>query len=152
MGFTKIKLVRGQVALEWVTEEGPKRADQHEHRVTSFELPHPSFVEAMQAFVQPCLELLELPEDYDEGITVSGLSITYEDERGRGLVVTLQKKLAGAPSPLIFNTPYLPEQGGEHGMSLPHDLLACLDEAEAAAGRFLQGERAQADLFSGKAA
>lgn len=148
MSFTKIKLTKGQVALEWVTEEGPTRTDQHEHRLTSFELPHPGFLAAMEGFKRPVLDLLELPSMYGDGLAVTGISITHEDDRGRGLVITCQKQVAGAPAPLIFNTPYLPEDAGEHGQSLPEKMIEALDVAVEAAGRFLQGERAQGDLFA----
>lgn len=154
MSFTKIKLTKAEVLLEWVTEEGPRRNDQHEHRFRSIEVPHPDFAAAMQAFVGPVLRLLELPAMYGEGLTVTGLSLTHEDERGTGLVVTCQKQLAGAQAPLIFNTPYLPEDGGEHGASLPSEMLVALDEAISQAREFLNGKRAQGDLFEkdGKAA
>lgn len=149
MRFTKIKLTKGETVLEWETDEGAEQLDSHEHKFRSSAAPHPDFVQAMAAFSVPALRLLELPLAYEDNLTVSGLSFTYEEQRGRGLVVTLQKKLGGAPSPLIFNTPYLPEDGGEHNPSLPAAFAHAIDDVIAEAREFLNGKRAQGDLFAG---
>ncbi len=151
MKFTKIKRSKGLVVLEWLTEEGKGGLDTHEHRLSSTEDPHPTFVAALRAFIGPVLKLCELPHTWGgEALAVTGLSITHEEERGRGLVVTCQRSLADAPAPLVFNTPYLPEDAGEHGQSLPDELVEALDAVEDAARRFLNGERAQGDLFAGE--
>lgn len=147
MNFTKVKHLKGSVVLEWEAEEGVARTDKGEHRLTSYDDPHPDFLNAMRALVKPALRLLDLPDMYGKEITVSGVSLTYEDKRGRGAVLTLQKKLETCPAPLILNTPYLPEDGGEHGVSLPSEIRDAIDDLLLEAAQFLKGKRSQGELW-----
>lgn len=147
MRFQKIKYNGSQVVLRWVTKK--LGGDEIEQEVRSFQTPHPEFVSAMRAFILPALELLELPEDYDEGLTVTGLSINEEEDGRLGLVVTMQKKLAGANAPLVLNTPHLRQLMDEEydGNFLPDEMLLAIEAAERCAKNFIDGKRAQADMF-----
>ena len=123
-----------------------------EKDIKFIDIPLSSFPAAMAALIPPALELLEVPADYDDNMTATGIS--FSDTDGiMGAIVTLQKELAGAHSPLVLNTPHLAEEpygdSGDDSCLLPGELVdalqACISEAE----RYIQGERAQMDMFEG---
>lgn len=145
--FTKVKNIKEGLVFEWETTEGPEKRDQGSHRLASYDLPHPDLLAALRGLISPVLRLLELPSMWAGSVTVSGVSITYEEKRGRGAVITLQKQLTDCPAPLILNTPYLPEDAGEHGVSLPTEIQERIDAVFLEAEAFLQGKRAQGSLF-----
>lgn len=147
MNFTKVKHLKGSIVFEWEAEEGATGTDKSEHRLTSYDEPHPDLIAAFRALVAPSLKLLDLPSMYSRDLTVSGVSLTYEEKRGRGAVITLQKKLESCPAPLIFNTPYLPEDAGEHQPSLPSAMHEAIDGLLVEAAAFLKGKRAQVSPF-----
>jgi hypothetical protein len=147
MNFTKVKHLKGSMVFEWEIDEGATGADKSEHRLTSYDDPHPDLIAAFRALVAPALKLLDLPSMYSRDLTVSGVSLTYEEKRGRGAVLTLQKKLDGCPAPLIFNTPYLPQDAGEHQPSLPSAMNDAINAVLVEAAAFLKGKRSQGDLW-----
>lgn len=147
MNFTKVKHLKGSMVFEWEAEEGASGADKSEHRLTSYDEPHPDLIAAFRALVTPSLKLLDLPSVYSRDLTVSGVSLTYEEKRGRGAVITLQKKLDSCPAPLIFNTPYLPKDAGGHQPSLPSEMNTAIDAILVEAAAFLKGKRSQGDLW-----
>jgi len=155
MQFTKIKFKEGdgKVELAWTTREGPDRKDSITHSLTSFDRPHPDFVRGMEAFVDPVLELLELHDEYRQGLKVQSLSINYEDGDGRsGLVVTCLKELDETKSPLVLNTPhlreYVDEENAEGFMSTAMENR--LDRMQGLARDYVNGTREQGDLFEGE--
>src|SRR5688572_8176909 len=109
MKFTKIK--RGdRVELAWLPACDSEN-DEREQTLRSYDTPKKEFGEAMDALVPHVLKLLELPAEYGEGLKVTSLSISYQkahDDR-MGVVITCLKSIAGAVSPVVFNTPYLAE-------------------------------------------
>lgn len=156
MRFTKIKNSRLNITLEWETKAGD--VDVIKHSMTSYSRPEPEFTEALQAFVGPVMNLLELPSGFDEDLEIIGLSINYEggwedDELPRrGLVVTCLKKLDRAYAPLVLNTPHLREfmegdPDGDDNHYLPPEFLSRLHEIQMRARRFIDGKREQGDLF-----
>lgn len=112
--------------------------------------PLESFPAAMAALIPPALDLLELPLAYDHNMTASGIS--FSDTDGiMGAVVTLQKTLVGAHSPLVLNTPHLAEEpygeSGDASCLLPEKLVDALQECIDEAGRYIRGERSQLDML-----
>lgn len=144
MDFTKIKRKDGAVLLEWTTTNGD---DSRRTTLTSTDEPEPEFTDALQAMALHVCRLLDLPDEYAEGMTVSGVSISRNDHQGRGIVVTCLKTLGKTNAPLVINTPHLPEEN-EHGPEIPSDMLRALDELEARAVRYHNGHRMQADLIA----
>ena len=140
--IVKVKFSGPKYEMKWTCANG----DELEAKFT--EEPRPELAQAMARLIGPCLELLELPGDYADGITASGLSLSYPDGV-RGATVTLQKALQEAPAPLVLNTPYLPEEPySDGGACLPEDLVKAIDEVVDEAKRYLSGERRQMDLFT----
>ena len=148
--FTKIKYrtKKGEhaVDLRWEEEQAEGKT-AITHHLTSTEAPWASLPSAMTAFVPPVLRLLELDADYEDGLEVVGLSISYGDDGRRGLVVTCLKELSSSPAPLVLNTPHLQEAGDDDAPALPAEMERALDNALAAATLFLEGSRAQGSLF-----
>lgn len=148
MLFSKVKFDGQKVHLVWHTKSGD---DTVKHELESFDLPEQEFADALASLKAPLLDLLGLPSEYaDMGLDVTGVTIKHDDERGVGCVVTAQKNLAAAPSPLILNTPYL--ASGDENFPLPFAIAGTLDDVQAMAARYVQGKRAQGDLFDKEAA
>ena len=150
MPFSKIKYsLKDGVALEWRDAE---LAQAVEHRLTSSQEPRPEFLTALQAFAQYVRHLCDLPMSFEAGLVVSGVSISENDTQGRGIVVTALKKVSGANSPLVLNTPHVPETATSEGQpELPAFAVRMLNTLEEEAALYRAGQRAQVDMFAGKA-
>lgn len=144
--YTKIKH-KDRVELQW--EEGAQEKTAITHALSSVERPAPSYIEAFRGLIRPILKLLQLPDDYAEGLRVTGVSFTHEEERGRGVVVTALKTLDNASAPLVLNTPYLPESSENDEPTVPVELANALDVLCDAAESYMAGEREQGSLFGG---
>ena len=146
MDFSKIKWNKGEVQLTWTTEKGK---DAVRHELTSADLPAPELEGAFNALIAPVLKLLELPPEYRTGMRAVSVSITRQIDDNRGAVVTCLKEIDGATSPLVLNTPYVPElPNGEGGPSMPGDLRDAIYEVEVQAERYANGQRAQQEMFA----
>lgn len=144
MDFAKIKYSKGSMTLEWA-DEGI--VDTKRTTLTSSDEPEKEFVDAMQALAPIVADLLELPKEYVAGLTIIGVSLSYNETQGRGCVVTCLKELAGFNAPLVLNTPHLAEDA-EHGPTMPLRLSQALGALCARAGRFKDGHRLQSDMFA----
>lgn len=148
--FTKIKHKAGETPIEWVDSDARGAVS---HALTSHEEPRPEFVQALQALTAYVLGVCELPLDYGTDLEILSVTLTDHDTMGRGCVVTALKRLARAQAPLVLNTPHVTESGaGDSPARLPGYAMDLLDRLEYEAERFKKGERAQQDLFKGKAA
>lgn len=149
MRFTKIKANKKRVHLEWMTPApGGGGSDYIEHTLESGDPPAPEFVQAMQALAEEVGELLEVESEWAEGLEVIGLSINYEDDGRRGLVVTCLKPLDGTNAPLVLNTPHLREPDADaDGPALSEGMLRLLAAAGSQAAAYVKGQRAQGTLF-----
>ena len=146
MRFKKIKFDGDTVTL--VTFDARAKWEKEE-TVTSREAPHPDFIAALGALVEPVLDLCELPEDYGLGLTVRGVSFSEDDDGNRGAVVTSLKTLDTVSAPMALNTPHVSERANNDGeCSMPPALDRALRALEREAYGFLQGKRAQSDLFA----
>lgn len=92
------------------------------------------------------MTLLELPSGYENGLSVRGVSLSYDDQGRRGAVVTCLKVLQRAAAPLVLNTPHLGED------VLPPELLRGLSALVHEAARYANGYREQGNLFEGEGA
>ena len=63
----------------------------------------------IQSLKYPVMEILEFPEDWDDDIVVTGISLNYDTENDalRGMVVTMQKDVENLNCPLNINTPFI---------------------------------------------
>lgn len=144
MDFTKIKHHKSKVTLEW-TDEGV--SDSKHTTLTSHDDPEEDFTEALQGLAPIVVRMLELPASYADGLNVIGVSLTYSEMQGRGVVITCLKEVGSFNAPLVINTPHLVEEN-EHGPEMPGDLIDALDELQEAARRFKDGHRLQMDMMA----
>lgn len=117
--------------------------------VNSYDPPRAEFMPALLALKGPALELIGAPSAWRDGTIIGGLSVNYEDDGRMGAVVTLLVPLDTTNSPLVLNTPHLraPGDPDEGGRFMPYELERAVEEMVKEAGRYLDGERAQGDLF-----
>ena len=118
--------------------------------------PVPAFDKALGVLVDHVVEICELPEDYAEGMKVSSVSFSYGGpNETMGAVITAQKSLSTANSPLILNTPHLPSEPYSGNIADPSpvldgDCVDALSEVLSQAALYIDGVRQQGDLFEGE--
>lgn len=148
MTFSKIKFDGVFVELTWTSKlDG---SGEVVHTLKSTDTPRPEFHAALKALVAPVLEVLELENaGWEDSLSVSGLSINEEEDGRRGLVCTCRRPLDVANAPLIINTPHLREFRDDEALKgfMPDELYSAMEAVEKEAAHYLQGKRAQADLF-----
>ena len=105
MKITKVRLTKGAILIR--AEEQSGEEDIRRIELESRAEPRPEFHEAMGGLIGPALNMIEAPVHWWTVAIFSGLSLTYEEGRGIGAVVTVLVPLECAPSPLVINTPYL---------------------------------------------
>lgn len=141
--FTKIKYDGSKVRLEYELTR-PRGGDPDEFVYVCSDRPLPSFPEALQALDVDVCHICEFPSSEAAKLAVRGVSIGYEDDVP-GLCITALRSVMTANSPLILNTPYLPERprtSDPSGYRLPHETVRRLKKVIAEANRYLDGERA----------
>lgn len=153
MKFTKIKWDGKRVELAWTDKT--VAGTETEHVMKSYGQPSPMFRAVFTNFARIVIDFLELPESWLDEMRVTGLSINEEEGDGRaGLVITSQKKVIGANSPIVLNTPHLREAvKGEESESdgfMTDDMMSAVESAWTVAARYLNGEREQIGLFDEK--
>lgn len=150
MRFSKIRVNDKGVQLLWTTTDANGTTTTHD--LTSAEKPTPDLPEALDAFREYVMDLLELPAKWRDQIRITTLSISDDKETNtRGLMVSATKKIAKASGrPLSITTPHMRE-GAEDSTAktgiLEEEILELISKAETAASRFVKGERAQGEIF-----
>lgn len=153
MRFKKIKITSDEkIHLEY--EEENRQGSFDEYSFTSSEKPRPEFYKAMQDLAEFVCEICEFPSEDVEKIAVRGVSFSYAGEDDTmGAVITAQKELIYSNCPLNINTPHKPsdfysEQEGDPDQLLSSDCVYALEELIEEAEKYIDGERAQIDMFS----
>jgi len=150
--FTKIKLKAGKVILAY--EQLNKAGQWDLYSIESTEAPAPPFDGALQGLRCPFLDELELPGVEAFEITIGSVSLSYtEIESGtvRGATISGLRALKKSNSPLSLNSPYKPEspfsEGGDYDKCLQEDTVEALNFLIIQAEKYLDGDRAQTDMF-----
>jgi len=107
-------------------------------------------IKLLEPFVH---DICEIP--HENGITVSGISISRnEDSQGNeiiGAVIVAQKKLLRSTGIINIVTPHRIEafysEHGDEGQLMPDDMIEAILEIEFRVKDFIQGKRAQQELF-----
>ncbi len=144
--FTKIKHKDGETILEWRDSDAKQSIL---HSLSSHDEPRPEFHAAMQKLVEAVLNLCNFPSDYGSEMKISGVSLTKHDTMGLGCTITALKKVPHINSPLVINTPFCTETGGDgesDGGLWPRE-IALLEALISEAEKYRKGERAQQDMF-----
>ena len=152
MQLRKVGLRNEEITIVWEDRPLANSDTTVSHELTSKDAPSPEFRDAMDWVVVPVLRLLELPEDYGEGMGFRSLSISSKADGRRGFVVSCTKPIAATNAPLNVSTPHVAEasEDDETGESrgVPEDLMEAIGEILRYAQRFAKGfERENRDLF-----
>jgi len=154
--ITKVKLGKdSKIRIEYRIERIVKdNRDYDEFALNCVDKPLPEFELAFLKLRKHVLEICELPVDDTEiaKIIVKGISFSYSGENDvMGVTITASRTLAKSNAPLIVNTPHKfdkphnENQGTE--MCLTDDCYAALAELLEQTEKYLDGERAQLEMF-----
>jgi hypothetical protein len=144
--LTKIKHSKGETEISW-REENNIKGESVEHKLICSESPRPELVSALQEFAGYVIDLCELPGEYGDSLTVTGVSISENDHMGTGIVVTSLKKVTKANSPVVINTPHLSATAScDGGPKWPPYVNGMLTRLESEATLYREGKRAQQEL------
>src|SRR5690606_38635532 len=138
----------GKVSINYILSEKQDN-DIHEVLFYSYEEPAPTFREALQNLAKDVVEILELPAGYVDDMTITGVSLKHE-EYGLGCCIQAIKCLNNNDAPFCINTPYKPpvrESTIDDKKSIKEELVSKLDTLQFEANKYLNGERAQGELF-----
>lgn len=117
----------------------------------SKDTPHPDLVKAKDALVAVVLHMMGLPEDWADGLTVTGASFTENEKQGFGAtVLALKRREEHFKGVLVLNMPHhyvgtAAMEGQPSILSEAHAIL--LRKFQIEAEQFLNGKRAQPDMF-----
>ena len=158
MDITKLKDDGEKVEVRWRREAfGTEEPTVIESKMVSRDRPAQELIDALQAFRDRALDMAGLPKDPDwrEGVQVTGVSVSYEEDGRRGLVVTMQRPSAYTNAPLVLNMPHAREEligdDQEIAGALPGEMSRMIDRLAKAAQAYVQGHRAQGDMLAGAA-
>jgi hypothetical protein len=150
---TKVKFDGGKVRIEY--QRTRDNGEPDEYALMCADKPAPEFGAALQALAVDVVAVCELAESDLARITVRGVTITHTNEI-MGACVTALKALKTANALLVLNTPHLPSDfysGEDNGTPLMSDeFVRRVEELVMQADRYIAGDRAQGNLFGGKAA
>lgn len=146
MRFTKVRYRNGETTLNWLDEEAD--ASKHKHEVTSTEDPEPEFRSGLGALAPHVAALLGLPKSQSEHLEVAGISLRYGEDDRYGVVVTCIKELEDGDSPWVINTPHRKSRDvDDERPALSEEFEAAIDQVLDMARGFVEGKRAQGELF-----
>ena len=155
MRFKKIKVTSDEkISIQY---EVQRDTLFDEFSFTTLDKALPTFHEALQALKEDVREMCELPEEYQERIFVKGVSFSYGGENEvMGATIIAQMHLKESNVPLNLCTPYKASEPYSDGGVDPKTLLSddCVKrlwDLTEEAKNFVQGVRAQGNLFAGAA-
>lgn len=125
-----------------------------EYSFTCSDPPKPSLNKAMRDLIPHVIEMCELPVEYIDRITVTGVSFSYGGEQEvMGATITSQMKLSLSNCDLNLNTPHKASASYSEYEADPKQLLSedCIDALYALCDEiqlYIQGERAQTNMFA----
>jgi len=148
MKFSRISVTKKGVELAY------ERKDEHKSEevvAKSAERPLPSFADALQSFAAFVIDLLEIPDEWRENLTITTLNLSEDKNGYRGLIVTATRPIPKAyDRPLVMNTPLVregSEDASDEACTLSDEVLELVSLVEGEAVRYLNGEREQLDLL-----
>lgn len=148
--LTKVRYADDRVTIGYQQEGDGLHATAE---VVGEEAPPPEFEGALKALVpfvpKICAPVLN-PGEFKKNAIVTGISISYKNDRPI-YVIKAKISVTGANGPLNIATPPLLEPEEDSGeMAYRADLFKALREFVRQAELYLEGQRAQGDLFPGR--
>ena len=152
--ITKVKFKEGRVEIH--AKQKLRVGDDAKTEILNCsEEPADGFKKAFGELETHVRTILQLPdEQWQDRIQITGVSYSFsEDTEVEGAVITGFVRLDTSHSPFSFNTPHLPfEQYSATGESplMPEEAQDDLRILRREAELYLDGKRAQGDLFTGR--
>lgn len=152
MNLTKVKIKNNETEIHYGNNVG--KGNNKTTIFKSWEKQSPEFLNCLQGLKPYLLGVLDLPEEYGEGMTITGLSLKEEKQDGEdfenfGVVISAVKKLENFNASACINTPYIPPCRNKNTVTIMDEDLG--EEIRKIIGfceRFISGkERAQGELF-----
>jgi len=114
------------------------------------EKPRKELSDALQAMAEHLVDIVEAPPGWEEKITVSSISVTWNSGI-QGLVITGLRALQLSNSPMVINTPHFTRESyNEDSESdkniFSYDCALALDRLCSLVFRYVDGERKQLTL------
>jgi len=141
----------GKVVIKIVDRRQDDKTD-----VTVYESndrPLPVLERKLQEMKRHLMDFCELPEEWEDDITVLAVSAKYAGNGSLGVTISGKRDLEGSNRPLVINSPYFHEEqdeedieGAELGIFGP-ELKDAFKELERLAFDFINGSRQQLPLF-----
>lgn len=137
-------------------EVDKKSGKPDEYTVRSGDKPLPAFRNLLMKLRDSVVSLLELPQNDDEvkRITVNQVSFDYSGENNiMGAVISAKRALNHSSGVMVLNTPHkfaktTSKSGkGNSAMVFDKPVISLLDELIEEVEKYVNGERAQGDLF-----
>lgn len=113
---------------------------------SSSDRPLPELEEIFKDLIQDVEEICSLPTNYCKFGSVLGVSYSYSSNDTMGAVITASIPLETANSPLIINTPHLPEAPYSEGSETPTLSAVAANRLKRlliCAEKYFEGERYQ---------
>lgn len=145
--FTKIKYDGLKVRIEYEVEREGSEPD--EYSLFSADAPATSFQAALTALREDVIAICELPAEQIDKLHIRGVSLSHTNGI-LGACITALKSVETANAPLVLNTPHLPSAPYSDNPEpvLSPETRERLVLLMAEAQKYVDGERAQANLFS----
>ena len=120
---------------------------EEEHSASYKDNPLPTFGPSLDALAPLVCELCELPNDYKDGLTVSGLTLC-ESGKVECVTIVAKKEIAGNSRPFNIATPLIPidqpEEGEGSHLTIAQAIL--VETAVEEARKYIRGERSQGQM------
>ena len=120
---------------------------EEEHSASYKDNPLPTFGPSLDALAPLVCELCELPKDYKDGLTVSGLTLC-ESGKVECVTIVAKKEIAGNSRPFNIATPLIPidqpEEGEGSHLTIAQAIL--VETAVEEARKYIRGERSQGQM------
>lgn len=156
MKITKTKYKDGKMYIEYKKKNS--KGDYDEFTLSCIDAPRSEYEKLIEKLCPFVIELCELPQDYLSRITVKSVSFSFGgDSEIMGVVITAAMKLKNSNTPLNLNTPHKPSEhyssaGGDDSLLLPEKCVEILEALQEECAQYIDGVRAQPDLFKNKEA
>lgn len=144
--ITKAKYDGSKVRIEYEQQRPDKQYD--EFTMSSVDRPTPTFILALNALAADVVKICEFPEDDAKKLTIRGVSVSHTNDI-MGVCITALKAVKSAQSPLVLNTPHIPEEpyGDAESPTLTRETLDRVHSFLLEVENYIKGERAQPSLL-----